>query len=104
MVAASVLAAVFLLPACYRMTDDLAVPDGGFDASQAEDTGDGDSEGGVSPDGEDGEAGAGGQAGEAGSAGGTAGTGGIGPMDSGVGPDGGLGDGGPSNSGFPFGR
>ena len=101
MVAASVLAAVLLLPACYRMTDEIAMPDGGLDASQEEDTSEGESEGDTSPDGE---AGAGGQAGEAGAAGGAAGTGGVGPMDSGVGPDSGLGDGGPGNSGFPFGR
>lgn len=95
---ASVLASVLMLPACYRMTDELVMPDGGMDAGEAEDTSDAESEPDASSESQ---AGAGGQAGEAG---GAAGTGGIGPFDSGVGPDSGLGDGGPGNSGFPFGR
>lgn len=101
MVAVSAIAAVLLLPSCYRMTDEIAMPDGGIDASQEEDNAEGETE---VDAGSGGQAGSAGQAGEGGAAGGAAGTGGIGPMDSGVGPDSGLGDGGPGNRGFPFGN
>jgi hypothetical protein len=94
---AALLAVMWLLPACYRMTDELVLPDAG-DASQPADASEAEGE----SESEDGVAGqAGGAAGEAG---GAAGSGGIGPFDSGTGPfDGGLGDGGPGG-GFPFGR
>lgn len=93
---AALLAVMLLLPACYRMTDELVLPDAG-DASQPADA----SEEGESAS----EAGVAGQAGgAAGEAGGAAGSGGSGPMDSGTGPfDGGLGDGGPGAGRFPFG-
>ena len=80
--ATSMLFALLLLPACYGMTDEIDMPDGGEEeASNAE---------GISTDdGEDESAGGSGEAGRSGSDGqngGSGGAGGAGAKDAGVGP------------------